>query len=76
MHVTDKDTGQPIEAVVTFKEIALKAQERWTTRPDNGWFHHILPAAGVYTVQVETKEKSVSQSVSVAEGVTRLELKL
>ena len=76
VHVLDKTTGKPLEAFVTFAEIKLRAGERWTTRPDTGWFHHYLPTGGTFHVQVEAQGRSATQLVTVGGGVATVELSL
>jgi hypothetical protein len=76
VQVKDKSTGKPLEAVVTFAELKLRAGERWTTRADTGWFHHYLPAAGTYTVRVESAGRVVEEKVEVSAGVVQVTLSL
>ncbi len=67
-------SGAPIEASVQLDQIATRAGERWTTDPDNGWFHYYLPAAGTYTVRLGTEALEVSRDVVVGSGWTRIEI--
>lgn len=76
VRVVDKDTKAPVEAVVRLREVEFHANERWTTRKDNGWFFQYLPAAGAYTVEIEANGGKLSQSVVCAGGVCRLELEI
>ncbi len=44
--------GRPLEAEVRVEGIALRAGERWSSRPQDGRFDRLLPASGSYTLRV------------------------
>lgn len=74
VRVTHATSGERLAVGVRLEEIQHRAQERWTTHPDHGWFHHYLPKPGTYTVVLEHDGRAVRRTVTVDRGVSTLEV--
>ncbi len=76
VQTVDRATGAPLSAEITVDAVTLRAGERWSSRPDNGWLHQYLPGPGRTVVRARLGDRQAEAELSITGGHHRLTLAL